>query len=678
VGIFLEDHYFNNSDAAVVFKRVDRWTGDTRYIYHGNDGTSFPWNDTAQLNYLNKETREAVIQTIFHVARKFPIIRFDAAMTLAKQHIQRLWFPEPGTGGDIPSRAAYGSMTNEEFDKLIPQEFWREVVDRVAQEVPDTLLLAEAFWMMEGYFVRTLGMHRVYNSAFMNMLKREDNQNYRQLVKNTLEFDPDILKRYVNFMNNPDEETAVHQFGKDDKYFGVCIMMSTMPGLPMFGHGQVEGYTEKYGMEYRRAKYNELPDQWLIDRHYREVFPLLHRRAEFAEVENFTFYDFYVDGYVNENVFAYSNFYNGRGSLFVFNNKFASTQGWIKRSTQIKDKATGRLFQREVHQGLYIHGDEKHFVMWRDHIAGLDYMRPSRDVQTRGLYFELEAFKYRIFTDIREVFDQDGHLRELYDQIGWQGVPNIHDAKEDLRLMPLHQAFKQFLQLPKGSSDAVVENSYQDILQQAANFGLKLAPAQESKAVAKALQLFKILEAYLIASFEPLAEHSREQQLMTIALLPLGDAWLETWRLFRLVDGNALALSLKHKKLFTAKATSANVLAKLIQDAKVRDYLRVNTWQGQTYFNKEAYHALLGGLLSTVWLESDSKRDLKPLITALAEAEINSAYELNKLVKPVKKITAEAKAKTKAKKPAAKSSGLTRAQQAKHPVKSSEKDKRSN
>ena len=43
-----------------------------------------PWNDTAQLNYLNPEVREAVIQTILSVARKFPIIRFDAAMTLTK------------------------------------------------------------------------------------------------------------------------------------------------------------------------------------------------------------------------------------------------------------------------------------------------------------------------------------------------------------------------------------------------------------------------------------------------------------------------------------------------------------------------------------------------------------------------------------------------------------------
>lgn len=148
-------------------------------------------------------------------------------------------------------------------------------MDRIAAEAPNTLLLAEAFWMMEGYFVRTLGMHRVYNSAFMNMLKDELNAEYRELIIETLAFDPQILKRYVNFMNNPDEETAVAQFGKGGKYFGVCLLMTTMPGLPMFGHGQVEGLTEKYGMEYRKPYYDEETDKDLVRRHEREIFPLL-------------------------------------------------------------------------------------------------------------------------------------------------------------------------------------------------------------------------------------------------------------------------------------------------------------------------------------------------------------------------------------------------------------------
>ena len=102
VVIQIEDHYWDSSDAAVVFKRIDRASGETRYIYHGNDGTSFPWNDTAQLDYLQAEVREAVIGQILEVARRFPVIRFDAAMVLAQRHIQRLWYPLPGHGGGHP------------------------------------------------------------------------------------------------------------------------------------------------------------------------------------------------------------------------------------------------------------------------------------------------------------------------------------------------------------------------------------------------------------------------------------------------------------------------------------------------------------------------------------------------------------------------------------------------
>ena len=54
-----------------------------------------------------------------------------------------------------------------------------------------------------------------------------------------------------------------------------------MPGLPMFGHGQIEGFSEKYGMEYRRACMDEQPDQELVERHEQEIFPLIKASASF-------------------------------------------------------------------------------------------------------------------------------------------------------------------------------------------------------------------------------------------------------------------------------------------------------------------------------------------------------------------------------------------------------------
>ena len=449
VGIYIEDHYYDSSDAAVVFKRVDNWTGSTKFIYHGNDGTSMPWNDTAQLNYLIPEVREAVIQTILHVARKFPIIRFDAAMTLAKKHYQRLWFPEPGTGGAIPTRAEHG-MTKEQFDKAFPVEFWREVVDRVAQEVPDTLLLAEAFWLMEGYFVRTLGMHRVYNSAFMNMLRDEKNQEYRLVIKNTLEFDPEILKRYVNFMNNPDERTAVDQFGKGDKYFGICTLMVTMPGLPMFGHGQIEGYTEKYGMEFRKAYWDEVVDQALVERHEREIFPLLRKRYLFAEVANFLLYDFYsTEGYVNEDVFAFSNRSGQESTLVVYHNRFAQAHGWIHTSSSYSIKSGGddrQLIRRNLGEGLGLKNEEGYLVTFRDHNTGLEYIRHNRQIHKDGLYIELDAYHCHVFMDFQEIQDNEWHqYSQLEGYLNGRGVPSIAEALQEIFLQPLHYPFRELV-----------------------------------------------------------------------------------------------------------------------------------------------------------------------------------------------------------------------------------------
>ncbi|GAA5343045.1 MAG: hypothetical protein canaca05_05420 [Anaerolineaceae bacterium] len=445
ISINIEDHYYTRSDAAVVFKRYDHRNGDTRFIYHGNDGTSMPWNDTAQLNYLNPEVREAVIQTILSVARKFPIIRFDAAMTLTKKHYQRLWFPQPGTGGDIPSRAEH-AMTKEEFDRAMPNEFWREVVERVAKEVPDTLLLAEAFWLMEGYFVRTLGMHRVYNSAFMNMLRNEENDKYRQLIKNTLVYDPQILKRYVNFMNNPDEKTAVEQFGKGDKYFGICTVMITMPGLPMFGHGQIEGYAEKYGMEYYRPYWDETPDYYLIHRHETDVFPLVHRRRVFANVDNFRLYDFYTpSGSVDENVFAYSNTEGGQAALVVYHNRYGSTSGWIKTSVPylVKGSENAHLETSELADALQLGGDSNTFVTFRDYIEKLEYIRSVQDIREHGMFFALDAYKHHVFMDFRLVSGRE--YEELNAHLNGRGVSNLDVARREIVLGPVLQPLGQVI-----------------------------------------------------------------------------------------------------------------------------------------------------------------------------------------------------------------------------------------
>lgn len=524
VEIKIEDHYYDQSDAAVAFRLRNYRDGTTRYIYHGNDGTSFAWNDTAQLDYSKHEVREQVIQTILHVARQFPIIRFDAAMVLAKRHVQRLWFPLQGTGGSIPSRAE-SALSQQAFDALMPHEFWREVVDRVAAEVPGTLLLAEAFWLLEAYFVRTLGMHRVYNSAFMNMLRDEENAKYRSYLKKTIEFDTDVLKRYVNFMSNPDERTAIDQFGTGDKYFGVCTLLATLPGLPMFGHGQIEGFTERYGMEFKRARMDEYPNDGLVARHQHEIAPLLKDRRLFADSTNFVLYDFWTEhGTVDENVFAYSNRCDGQRALIVYNNNYGTTHGTIHVSAAFMNKADNQLIQKSLADGLAISSEDSVIYAYRDTIRGLEYLRRATDVCHHGLSMELRGYQYVVLLHWRELHSSAAQpWAILCDALHGEGVYNVEEALAKLRMRPVHEALHQVINA--NTVCLFAEIAGKDLRQRFAETGIKLSteapnitnePSKEAST--------EITEGRVI--------NTSEKKLSTPTLDPRLHTFLEKSRLF--------------------------------------------------------------------------------------------------------------------------------------------------
>jgi len=328
--IKIEEGYYSQTGAAEVFQFSSNSSEENLYIYHGNDGTSMPWNDTAQLNYLNEDTRAAVREVILDVAGKFDIIRLDAAMTLTKQHYKRLWFPYKDRRKFIPTRGN-NNMDKSGFDRLMPREFWVEVLEDIQEKEPDTLLIAEAFWMMEGFFIQHLGMDRVYNSAFMNLLRDEQNKKFKQFIRDMIAIDPLFLERLVNYQSTPDEEPAINQFRHEEKYIGVCTLLATMPGLPMFGHGQFEGYRERYGMDFHQPHLKETPDEKLISLHKRQILPLLENRPRYSASKNFKLHDcFFTNGNINHDVIAYTNQNDAYYSLVIYNNIDKHFDGYVK------------------------------------------------------------------------------------------------------------------------------------------------------------------------------------------------------------------------------------------------------------------------------------------------------------------------------------------------------------
>jgi glycosidase len=679
IGLFIEDGYWDKRDAAVVFKHLDRGSGRVRYIYHGNDGTSTPWNDTAQLNYLMAEVREAVIGTILHVARQFPIIRFDAAMTLAKKHYQRLWFPLPGHGSGVPSRAEHG-MDQPSFDQVFPNEFWREVVDRVAVEAPDTLLLAEAFWLMEGYFVRTLGMHRVYNSAFMNMLKMEENAKYRQTLKNVLEFEPEILKRFVNFMNNPDERTAVEQFGKEGKYFGATVLLVTMPGLPMFGHGQVEGFHEKYGMEYKRAYWDEPVDQQLVERHERQIFPLMRRRHIFSGSDQFVLYDFYSGNHVNEDVFAYSNRSGGERGIILFHNKYATTSGWIRFSCAYlrKDVNGGSsLVQRSLAEALEFNGDGRHYYSFRDYATGLSYLRNGRDLWEQGLYVEMGGYEYHAFLDFQEIRDDEyGTWGTLCYRLNGAGVESLEEEVKQVRYGAANDSLRALLGKAISAAaepDADAQSIIPPLEPLVAGFFKSLVPQSKEKSQRSLLVYFgtEISNALRDPDFQ--ATEDPCGFLLLCAFLALhrsgelsgadSSQMVEAYGLVRpVIDSfGALAESgkscphlssgewgellriLLREEQFLAKCHQDGPVApgeELLREPVVVDFLQLHESGGVEWFNKERFEMLVTWLNRVAPYAQDGApepvAELAKISNLLQDAAAVAGYRVDRFLKYLK------------------------------------------
>src|SRR5262249_13330344 len=153
-------------------------------------------------------------------------------------------------------------------------------------------------------------------------------------------------------------------------------------------------------------------------------------------------------GHVNEDVFAYSNRSGGERALVVYHNKYAETRGWVRTSVGYLGR-TGRgeeraLMQRTLGQGLALSSDENAYVIFRDQATGLEYLRRSRELVEQGLYVELAAFKYHVFLDFREVWDNEwhhyGHLAAFLDG---RGVPSIDEALKEVFLVPVHKPFKE-------------------------------------------------------------------------------------------------------------------------------------------------------------------------------------------------------------------------------------------
>ena len=217
----------------------------------------------------------------------------------------------------------------------------------------------------------------------------------------------------------------------------------------MFGHGQIEGFSEKYGMEYRRAYRDEQPDNDLIGRHENEIFPLLKKRHLFSGVENFVLYDVVSpSGWINEDVFAYSNMAGDERAIIIYNNRYAEARGYVRRSVGINIDTGGKrnIVHKTISEGLRLKNHPNVYYIFKDYRNSLEYIRSGKEISDNGLSVQLGAFQSNIFLDFKEVQDYpDGLYARLERYLSGRGVPDIKAVFRDLYLENIHSAFRSLI-----------------------------------------------------------------------------------------------------------------------------------------------------------------------------------------------------------------------------------------
>jgi hypothetical protein len=84
---------------------------------------------------------------------------------------------------------------------------------------------------------------------------------------------------------------------------------------------------------------------------------------------------------------------------------------------------------------------------FRDVSNGLEYLRRASDLHQKGFSIHLNAYKYHVFLDWRELrASREYPWDRLHDSLHGTGVPNLDEALDHLRLHPLHDALRAALE----------------------------------------------------------------------------------------------------------------------------------------------------------------------------------------------------------------------------------------
>ena len=181
---------------------------------------------------------------------------------------------------------------------------------------------------------------------------------------------------------------------------------------------------------------------WAVPRHRQFT-------GRWCAKSNYRLYDLFApEGWVNEDVFAYSNASGTERSLVLYNNAPRRAQGWIRESAAYAEKVRGGSgspaprWPRGSSSPRGMDGTRCSASTGR----GSSHLSDSREIAERGLAVDLAPYGFQVFLDFSEVADDArGSWSRLCGRLAGQPVQSLGRALREMELAPVREAFRDTL-----------------------------------------------------------------------------------------------------------------------------------------------------------------------------------------------------------------------------------------
>jgi hypothetical protein len=326
------------------FSIVERNQGDIILAF-GRDPYFSGWPDTVQLDYSNPATTEAMTRELLRIAEQCDGVRCDMAMLILPDVFEKTW----------------GQKAHS---------FWPEAIMAIRKKVPGFCFMAEVYWDME-WQLQQLGFDYTYDKKLYDRLTEGDAKAVREHFYGGLEYQSKLAR----FLENHDEQRAASTFDLQ-MHKAAAVVTFLSPGLRFFHQGQFQGKRKRISPHLIRAPQEPIDE--VLTTFYAAFLPIISkpvfRFGNWQLIEPLPAWE----GNTTSDSFIVFLWEGIAGDLVLVTVNYSPNSGQCYLRLPFPE-LSGKLWRLQ------------------DKMSESSYDRNGNEMQSRGLYLDLEGWQFHIF-----------------------------------------------------------------------------------------------------------------------------------------------------------------------------------------------------------------------------------------------------------------------------------------